>query len=282
MEQTKPAGQVKPVEQAKPTEQVKPVIHVKPNSTTTSTASGNVSMLPNMLQSASTNVTPSVSPAANMGMQPMNAPSGPTYGMAAVPNPNLAATGGANPAFTAASMPNPNLAAAGGANPAFTAASMPNPNLAAAGGANPAFTAASTPNPNLAAAGGANPAFTASSIPNYMPNLPVYPNPMPVAQQSSFPPATANVNAHIKPMGTDQPLPLPMPIEEAAKNPYRYYEPFIGPYDPCPPITVKRYVVPINQYLNFQPAGLPQFAPAEALKRGTLWPLLSSPYEPEF
>jgi spore coat protein JA len=161
---------------------------------------------------------------------------------------------------------------------------MPNPNAGAAGGVNPAFTAASMPNPNAGAAGGVNPAFTAASMPNYMPmpNLPVYPNPMLGAQQAALPNAGSNASANLMPMGKEQPIPLPTPIVEAAKHPYRYYEPFIGPYDPCPPIPVKRYVVPINQYLNFQPAGLPQFAPAEALKRGTLWPLLYSPYEPEF
>ena len=240
VEQAKPIAQVKPAVQTKPVEQVKQVINVKPNTPTAGTATGNA-LSPNALQAASTNVTPSVSPAANMTVQSMNAPAGQTYGMQAAPKPNLGAAGGVNPAFTAASVPKPNLGAAGGVNPAFTAA----------------------------------------SVPNYMPNLPVYPNPMQAAHQATFPSAIANANANIKPLSADQPVPLPTPIEEAAKDPYRYYEPFIGPYDPCPPIPVKRYVVPINQYLNFQPPGLPQFAPAEALKRGTLWPLLFSPYEPE-
>jgi len=144
----------------------------------------------------------------------------------------------------------------------------------------PSYGMAAFPYPNVGAAGGVNPALTAASILTYMPNLPVYPNPMLTAQQTANPSPVANINANIKAQATNQPIPLPIP--EAAQDPYRYYEPFVGPYDPCPPITVKRYVVPINQYLNFQPPGLPQFAPAEALRRGTLWPLLSSPYEPEY
>ncbi|UUZ80606.1 spore coat associated protein CotJA [Paenibacillus sp. P26] len=55
--------------------------------------------------------------------------------------------------------------------------------------------------------------------------------------------------------------------------------PFVGPFDPCPPITVKTYVTPPNLYIPYQPPGLPQFPPHEALRRGTLWPALYSPYE---
>jgi spore coat protein JA len=66
-------------------------------------------------------------------------------------------------------------------------------------------------------------------------------------------------------------------------NPFLHQErawyPFVSPFDPCPPIRVKKYVVPPNQYILFQPPGLPQYPPREALKRGTLWPLLYSPYE---
>jgi spore coat protein JA len=39
--------------------------------------------------------------------------------------------------------------------------------------------------------------------------------------------------------------------------------------------------VPPNQYINFQPMNLPQFSINEALFRGTLWPALYSPYEPQ-
>ena len=64
------------------------------------------------------------------------------------------------------------------------------------------------------------------------------------------------------------------------KNPQlRTYHPFIGPFDPCPPVTVKTYVIPPNLTMPFQPPGLPQFSPAEALRLGTLWPAYFSPYE---
>jgi spore coat protein JA len=59
----------------------------------------------------------------------------------------------------------------------------------------------------------------------------------------------------------------------------RFWYPFVSPYDPCPPIRVKRYVVPPNQFLGFQPPNLPQFPPAQALIKGTLWPALFSPYK---
>jgi spore coat protein JA len=61
---------------------------------------------------------------------------------------------------------------------------------------------------------------------------------------------------------------------------YRMYEPFIGPCDPCPPIPVKVFNTPPHLYLGFQPMLLPQFDLSEALKRGTLWPCLYSPYVP--
>lgn len=55
--------------------------------------------------------------------------------------------------------------------------------------------------------------------------------------------------------------------------------PFIGPFDPCPPLRVKSFSTPPQLYLGFQPPNLPQFSAAEALYRGTLWPDLYSPYE---
>ncbi|WP_127588218.1 spore coat associated protein CotJA [Paenibacillus koleovorans] len=61
--------------------------------------------------------------------------------------------------------------------------------------------------------------------------------------------------------------------------PYRYYEPFIGPFDPCPPIRVKFYSTPPDLFMGYQPPNLPQFSPMEALKYGTLWPALFSPYD---
>ncbi|MFD1908415.1 spore coat associated protein CotJA [Paenibacillus rhizoplanae] len=44
----------------------------------------------------------------------------------------------------------------------------------------------------------------------------------------------------------------------------------------------KTYVVPPNQFVTFQPPNLPQFSLPEALKHGTLWPSLYSPYESKF
>ncbi|MGM1047912.1 spore coat protein JA [Paenibacillus uliginis N3/975] len=58
----------------------------------------------------------------------------------------------------------------------------------------------------------------------------------------------------------------------------RVYVPYRGPFDPCPPLPYRTYVVPVNQFIVFQPVDLPQFSPAEALRHGTLWPALYSPY----
>lgn len=60
----------------------------------------------------------------------------------------------------------------------------------------------------------------------------------------------------------------------------RVYHPFIGPCDPCEPRREKTFVIPANQFIPFQPMNLPQFPPHEALCKGTLWPLLYSPYRP--
>ncbi|RXZ84713.1 spore coat associated protein CotJA [Paenibacillaceae bacterium] len=62
-------------------------------------------------------------------------------------------------------------------------------------------------------------------------------------------------------------------------NQVREYHPFIGPFDPCPPIRTKTYVVPPNQFITFQPMNWPQYSLQEALRIGTLWPALYSPYE---
>ncbi|MCM3715200.1 spore coat associated protein CotJA [Alkalihalobacillus oceani] len=59
----------------------------------------------------------------------------------------------------------------------------------------------------------------------------------------------------------------------------KYYHPYVSPFDPCPPILVKSYETPPQLYLGFQPYGLPQFSPQEALRYGTLWPALYSPYD---
>lgn len=57
------------------------------------------------------------------------------------------------------------------------------------------------------------------------------------------------------------------------------YYPFIGPFDPCPPIRVKTYSTPPQLYMGFQPPQLPQFSLQQALQTGTLWPALYSAYE---
>lgn len=56
------------------------------------------------------------------------------------------------------------------------------------------------------------------------------------------------------------------------------YAPFVGPFDPCPPILCKTYSLPPNLFISFQPPGLPQYSREEALRYGTLWPVLFSPY----
>jgi spore coat protein JA len=56
----------------------------------------------------------------------------------------------------------------------------------------------------------------------------------------------------------------------------RVYYPYVSPFDPCPPIRVKTYVVPPILFMNFQPPGLPQFSAHEALRHGVLWPALYS------
>ena len=61
-------------------------------------------------------------------------------------------------------------------------------------------------------------------------------------------------------------------------SPRKAYEPYVGRFDPCKPITVKYYETPPQLYLGFQPPGLEQFSPKDALMRGTLWPALYVPY----
>ncbi|PYE52567.1 spore coat associated protein CotJA [Paenibacillus barcinonensis] len=58
----------------------------------------------------------------------------------------------------------------------------------------------------------------------------------------------------------------------------RAYVPFVGPFDPCKPIGIRTYLVPPQLFIPFQPMGWPQYSPAEALRVGTLWPALFSPY----
>jgi spore coat protein JA len=62
-------------------------------------------------------------------------------------------------------------------------------------------------------------------------------------------------------------------------NEVKVYYPYISSFDPCPPHRVKAYMTPPELYMNFQPTGLPQYSPYEALRAGTLWPVLFSPYQ---
>jgi spore coat protein JA len=57
------------------------------------------------------------------------------------------------------------------------------------------------------------------------------------------------------------------------------YKPYHGPFDPCPPLPYKTYVTPPHLYIGYQPYGLPQYSPKEALKKGTLWPAFYDHYE---
>ncbi|MDF2960180.1 MAG: spore coat protein CotJA [Paenibacillus sp.] len=61
----------------------------------------------------------------------------------------------------------------------------------------------------------------------------------------------------------------------------KVWYPYVSPFDPCPPMLIKTYNTPPNLYIQFQPMNLPQFSPMEALKLGTLWPALYSPYNPK-
>jgi spore coat protein JA len=58
----------------------------------------------------------------------------------------------------------------------------------------------------------------------------------------------------------------------------RAYVPCIGPFDPCKPLPIRTYLVTPQLFIPFQPMGWPQYSPAEALRLGTLWPALYSPY----
>jgi spore coat protein JA len=62
-------------------------------------------------------------------------------------------------------------------------------------------------------------------------------------------------------------------------SPFKVYETYVGPCDPCPPVRCKTYVTPPQLYMVYQPMGLQQYNPIEALKKGTLWPALYSPYD---
>ena len=53
------------------------------------------------------------------------------------------------------------------------------------------------------------------------------------------------------------------------------YKPYVSPLDPCPPMRVKKFVLPPPIFMDFQPPGLEQVSPREALMIGTLWPILA-------
>lgn len=54
--------------------------------------------------------------------------------------------------------------------------------------------------------------------------------------------------------------------------------PVRGAHDPCPPLKEKSYRTPPHLYMGVQPPGLPQYSPAEALRKGTLWRAFDDPY----
>lgn len=58
----------------------------------------------------------------------------------------------------------------------------------------------------------------------------------------------------------------------------KWFYPYISRYDPCPPLTPVAYETPVQLYLGFQPPGMQQFSPVQALSRGTLWVGLYTPY----
>lgn len=58
----------------------------------------------------------------------------------------------------------------------------------------------------------------------------------------------------------------------------KWYSPYVSPMDPCPPLGPVSYETPVQLYLGFQPRGMEQFSPFEALAHGTLWPGLYTPY----
>jgi len=60
---------------------------------------------------------------------------------------------------------------------------------------------------------------------------------------------------------------------------WRKFEQYRSPLDPCAPQGPKCYIVSPNQYIVFQSKGLKQMSPREALRMGTLWPELYSPYD---
>lgn len=61
-------------------------------------------------------------------------------------------------------------------------------------------------------------------------------------------------------------------------TPIKVFHPYVGPFDPCPPIRTKTFSTPPHLYMGFQPPNLPQLSPMEALRVGTLWKPFVDPY----
>ncbi|ARI79180.1 spore coat associated protein CotJA [Halobacillus mangrovi] len=61
-------------------------------------------------------------------------------------------------------------------------------------------------------------------------------------------------------------------------TPIKFYQPYHGPFDPCPPRPYASYQTPPNLYVGFQQPNLPQFPLEKALYKGTLWPCFYDPY----
>jgi spore coat protein JA len=61
-------------------------------------------------------------------------------------------------------------------------------------------------------------------------------------------------------------------------TPVKIYETYVDPHSPCQQVTARTYQTPQHLYLGFQPSGLPQFSPMEALAHGTLWPVFANAY----
>ncbi|WP_074691318.1 spore coat associated protein CotJA [Alicyclobacillus hesperidum] len=67
---------------------------------------------------------------------------------------------------------------------------------------------------------------------------------------------------------------------EKTPSQWRVYRSYHSPFDPCSPRT-RYFNVPPNVLQPFQTSARKQFAPHEALRKGTLWPEYYSPYPPE-
>jgi spore coat protein JA len=94
------------------------------------------------------------------------------------------------------------------------------------------------------------------------------------------PPSNPMSNLMPNPMPNLMPNLMPNPISNPIPNlnQCKAYQVSHSPFDPCPPIGFRSYVIPPNVYMPVQPPGLPQFSPAEALRHGTLWPAYFSLY----